>query len=543
MESKSEKRVRGMSLLVSQLSKQNRGSYSDDDLYDDDFDEKTVEEAEPRLPSIPLKLARVTSSVSLSSVSAATSAPRTSYTFDAASAVRAVVTSSTMTSVNSTITSQVTHVSGGSTKRGQPGNPLVWQSGRLESILLHDEPPRVVLSKQPPTSNSHAVLRGTFRTVTNKSTVSPHLFPVMPRTKRGRPRGRPRKMWGPQNQSIEENVDGRAADGNEDHGRFMTGSALERSIATPWPPKTMTPRVYSFDQAFALILRRGAFLVKDNVKSEDPLLLPIQEHHSPPNMSLPMIDLTAKHDPLAAIDAERRLPGVPTQTGETGGSSHPSGSTGIQSSASGNSLSGLVNRMKSSGGLGDDIDPQELKNYRRLNGYTLFVLVNKRKYDAAASLPTDDAADSVDGQNRKWQAIWSTLPEKTRKQWKAKARRLLKQSTQQTKRTEWDKGRRLADRRKLENQIARTDAVSCSLLDIAAYFQLLSDSFASYTRQLSGNEGPVSPESVETLLLDGLLACMIPLLALVSEEEVLSSVPDKRDVCTGLKNLTYIMPL
>ncbi|KAA3673561.1 uncharacterized protein DEA37_0005838 [Paragonimus westermani] len=359
MESKSEKRIRGMSLLVSQLSKQNRGSYSDDDLYDDDFDEKTIEEAELRLPSIPLKLSRVAPSVSL----------------------------------------------------------------------------------------------------------------------------------------------------------------------------------------------------------EDPLLLPIQEHHSPPNMSLPMLDLTAKHDPFAAIDAERRLPGAPTQAGETGGSSHHSGSTGVQPSAPGNSLSGFVNRMKSSGGLGDDIDPQdfalsfensstltavrfqELKNYRRLNGYTLFVLVNKRKYDAAASLPTDDAADSVDGQNRKWQAIWSTLPEKTRKQWKAKARRLLKQSTQQTKRTEWDKGRRLADRRKLENQIARTDAVSCSLLDIAAYFQLLSDSFAAYTKQLNGNEGPVSPESVETLLLDGLLACMIPLLSLVSEEEFLSSVPDRRDVCTGLKNLTYIMPL
>ncbi|KAF7233772.1 hypothetical protein EG68_08970 [Paragonimus skrjabini miyazakii] len=528
MESKSEKRVRGMSLLVSQLSKQNRGSYSDDDLYDDDFDEKTVEEPEPRVLSLPLKLSRVAPSVSLSSVSVATSVPRTSYAFDAASAIRAVVTSSMMTSVNSTIASQVTHVSGGSMKRGQPGNPLVWQSGRLESILLHDEPSRVVLSKQPSTSNSHAVLRGHLRTVTSKSTVSPHLFPVMPRPKRGRPRGRPRRMWGPQNQGTGENVDDCATDGQEDHGRFMTSSALERSTATtPWPPKALTPRVYKR---------------LNPTSKEDPLLLPIKEHHSPPNMSLPMLDLTAKHDPLAAIDAERRLPGAPAQTGETG-ASHPSGSSVVQPSAPSNSLSGLVNRMKSSGGLGDDIDPQELKNYRRLNGYTLFVLVNKRKYDAAASVPTDDAADSVDGQNRKWQAIWSTLPEKTRKQWKAKARRLLKQSTQQTKRTEWDKGRRLADRRKLENQIARTDAVSCSLLDIAAYFQLLSDSFASYTRQLSGNEGPVSPESVETLLLDGLLACMIPLLALVSEEEILSSVPDKRDVCTGLKSLTYIIPL
>ncbi|KAF5398555.1 hypothetical protein PHET_08055, partial [Paragonimus heterotremus] len=408
-------------------------------------------------------------------------------------------------------------------------NPLVWQSGRLESILLHDESPLVVVSKQPSISNSHAVLPGHLRTVTSKATISPHLFPVTPRTKRGGQRGRLRRMWGQQNQGIGENVSDRVTDENEDHGRFMTGSALERStVTTPWPPKTMTPRVYKR---------------LNPASKEDPLLLPIQEHHAPPNMSLPMIDLTAKHDPLAAIDAERRLPGAPAQTGETGASSHPSGSTGVQPSAPSSSLSGLVNRMKSSGGLGDDIDPQELKNYRRLNGYTLFVLVNKRKYDVAASLPTDDAADSVDGQNRKWQAIWSTLPEKTRKQWKAKARRLLKQSTQQTKRTDWDKGRRLADRRKLENQIARTDAVSCSLLDIAAYFQLLSDSFASYTRQLNGNEGPVSPESVETLLLDGLLACMIPLLALVSEEEILSSVPDKRDVCTGLKNLTYIMPL
>ncbi|VDP92455.1 unnamed protein product [Echinostoma caproni] len=158
--------------------------------------------------------------------------------------------------------------------------------------------------------------------------------------------------------------------------------------------------------------------------------------------------------------------------------------------------------MKSSGGAGD-IDPQELRGYRRLNGYQLFVMVNKKKHESALTTNVgDDAVDPVDTQrdlHRKWQAIWFTLPEKTRKEWKTKARRLMKQTGQMHhsgsqsshggRRSGWSKDRFKAEIRKIENQLARSDSVSTTLSEYAAYFQLLSDSFATAARNLNTYDG------------------------------------------------------
>ncbi|CAL8073915.1 unnamed protein product [Calicophoron daubneyi] len=411
-----------------------------------------------------------------------------------------------------------------SRKRGHPGNPLVWQGGKLHSILLQD-------SSRSPVSGSQR----SSKHIISDSAISPYLFPrnaisggktfsiPPPSISKSRSRRVRRPNY--------DDEDSYSPEGEDDNVLIATPSAPSIRSNSRKSARSDTPS-----------------------KNPPPLLLPLKLDHPPSNMSLPALNMAAKFDPLASIDADRKTnpavpantvggswssAGQPTETNNPGApsSSNPSGSTVV-----------APGRMKSSGGI-CDIDPEKLKKYTRLTGYTLFVLVNKKKYkDSSTSgqfLGGDESVDVTDGvsakesqkaQNQKWQAIWSTLPEKTRREWKSKARRLLKQNEQQAKREEgWSKhdqpmkDRRALDRRRIQNQLQRSEVVSAELTDIAAYFQLLSESFASLAKQAENYEGPVSPESVSTLLLDGLLSCLIPLLALTSEESVLADAPDKND--------------
>ncbi|RTG89203.1 uncharacterized protein DC041_0000434 [Schistosoma bovis] len=215
-------------------------------------------------------------------------------------------------------------------------------------------------------------------------------------------------------------------------------------------------------------------------------------------------------------------------------------------------------RMKSSAGI-NDIDFEEFKHYRRLNGYSLFVHVNKKKYGSfPGSTLVDDTNDANDNMqtglgisssgkesqksNRRWQALWLTVPEKVKREWKNKAKRLLKQIEQHGKREVLSEDRKLRERDRLEVQLSRTQTTFYSLLDLAAHFQLLSDRFATFSKNVNDYEGPIDPVGVESLLLDGLLTCLIPLIALTNELEPFTEVPDRKTICDALTNLTFIAP-
>ncbi|VDQ02211.1 unnamed protein product, partial [Trichobilharzia regenti] len=159
-------------------------------------------------------------------------------------------------------------------------------------------------------------------------------------------------------------------------------------------------------------------------------------------------------------------------------------------------------RMKSSAGI-NDIDFEELKHYRRLNGYSLFVHVNKKKYGSSPGVAlVDDVNDANDNNpsnvgtgkenqkssNHRWQALWLTMPEKVKREWKNKAKRLLKQIEQHGKRETVSEDRKLKERDRLEVQLSRTQTTSYCLLDIAAHFQLLSDRFAVFAKNVTDYE-------------------------------------------------------
>ncbi|TGZ65517.1 hypothetical protein CRM22_005830 [Opisthorchis felineus] len=459
------------SLLVSQLSQQKRGSYSDDDLFDEELD-KDSEQPEPERPVVPTKLPRITPSVSLSVVPSTNTLSSTSgISLDSNPVLKSLVLAPTP-SVCAT-TSLTRRIGSAPLKilpRGQPD--LGWRAGRLESILLNNRP---------------------------ASTQLP-LGLCLP--KRGRPRGRPPK---PQTESTPE-------------------APLKRKVAEPEVDKAqrVCPSIPKKPRR------------PENQQKNPPLLLPLRESHPLTNMALPPLDIAAQFDVFAAVDNEKK------PSGADEGSQTPTANSGLPTSASSTSLSAIPGRMKTSS-TGDDVDIQALRNYRRLNGYSLFVFMNRRKYES--NVGTDEATDLGDSQkdNCKWQAIWSTLSEKERREWKAKARKIMRQNQQPMKREEQDgKDRRWSERRRLERQLARNDMAFAtnSLLDLAAHFQLLSDAFAGCASQLEEVEGPVSPQGVESLLLDGLLACLIPLLALASEEEALSSVLDKEHDTSHLYKVT-----
>ncbi|VDN14523.1 unnamed protein product, partial [Dibothriocephalus latus] len=107
----------------------------------------------------------------------------------------------------------------------------------------------------------------------------------------------------------------------------------------------------------------------------------------PTDLTLPVFHLTAE-DPLP-------------QTGTlSGNSANP---TDPQSTNLAAGPAGFGSKMKSSGM--DDIDFEMLKNYRRLNGYTLFTIVNRKKYGLS-----DEASDQK-SQSRRWQVCFPVIPD------------------------------------------------------------------------------------------------------------------------------------
>ncbi|KAH9283751.1 hypothetical protein ECG_04614 [Echinococcus granulosus] len=196
----------------------------------------------------------------------------------------------------------------------------------------------------------------------------------------------------------------------------------------------------------------------------------------------------------------------------------------------------LSKKMKSSGV--DDLDIETLKTYRRLNGYTLFTLAMKKKYGVS----NDDGGQDQKSQNRRWQALWSTLPERDRQQWRVRARRMQKAVEAAPEKNLAAEVKRANELRRAETQLARSETSKYSLMDLAAHFQLLSDVFASAADLMGEYRGPVSMEEVTSSLLDALLTCLIPLTAIASEVEALAGAPDKTTVCSGLSSLAHIFP-
>ncbi|KAG5446512.1 hypothetical protein CSKR_203498 [Clonorchis sinensis] len=134
-----EERVRGRSLLVSQLSQQKRGSYSDDDLFDEEL-EKDSEQPEPERPVVPTKLPRITPSVSLSVAPSTNTLSSTSgIPLDSNPVLKSLVLAPTPSVCATTsITRRIGSAPLKILPRGQPD--LAWRAGRLESILLNDRP-------------------------------------------------------------------------------------------------------------------------------------------------------------------------------------------------------------------------------------------------------------------------------------------------------------------------------------------------------------------------------------------------------------------
>ncbi|CAI2728612.1 unnamed protein product [Schistosoma spindalis] len=286
---------------------------------------------------------------------------------------------------------------------------------------------------------------------------------------------------------------------------------------------------------------------------QQPLLLTLRPFHPPGNLLLPALDLMSKFDGLVSFENDKLV------TNNTSSGLSTINEENIEeTSTTVNASISTTGRMKSSAGI-NDIDFEEFKHYRRLNGYSLFVHVNKKKYESfPGSTPIDDTNDANDNiqtglgisssgkenqkSNRRWQALWLTVPEKVKREWKNKAKRLLKQIEQHGKREVLSEDRKLRERDRLEVQLSRTQTTFYSLLDLAAHFQLLSDRFSTFSKNVNDYEGPVDPVGVESLLLDGLLTCLIPLIALTNELEPFTEVPDRKTICDALTNLTFIAP-
>ncbi|KAM3187648.1 hypothetical protein ACTXT7_001922 [Hymenolepis weldensis] len=196
-------------------------------------------------------------------------------------------------------------------------------------------------------------------------------------------------------------------------------------------------------------------------------------------------------------------------------------------------------KMKSGGDGVDDLDFEKLKSYRRLNGYTLFTVAMRKKY----SMNNDeDGKQDQKSLNRKWQALWATLPERDRQQWKLRAKRMVKAMEAVPEKTAAAEAKRAAELKRAEAQLARTETTKYNLIDIAAHFQILSNSFANAAQQLGQYRGPVPMEDVTSTLLDGLLSCLIPLTTVAGQLEPLNGIPEKDIACKGLTSLAHICP-
>lgn len=83
------------------------------------------------------------------------------------------------------------------------------------------------------------------------------------------------------------------------------------------------------------------------------------------------------------------------------------------------------------------------------------------------------------------QALWSTLPERDRQQWKLRAKRMVKAMEAAPEKTAAAEAKRAAELKRAEAQLARTETSKYNLIDIAAHFQVLSNFFANAAQQLS----------------------------------------------------------
>ncbi|THD26050.1 26S proteasome non-ATPase regulatory subunit 9 [Fasciola hepatica] len=354
------------------------------------------------------------------------------------------------------------------------GKPLCWQGGRLQSILLHDTFPQSQRVNRGDAQSVSVVGNATVKPIAARSSLpGASLFRTSPCSSgRGNRRGSRFNREPGQRHSSDASSDQEAGNNNLPTSNLPTRSHSRKSNR----PEAQV----------------------------QPLLLPLREFHAPTDLSLPMLDVTSKYDPFVGINADSKSGDCPTPVTTSGvGQTEDGSTTGNPSSnAAATTPSGICAapvRMKSSGGM-NDIDSLDLRGYRRLNGYQLFVRVNKKMHESVlTTVAADDTLEPAETQrdlHRKWQAIWSTLPEKTRKEWKTKAKRLMRhtgqgnhpgsQSSQVGKRFGSSKDRCQAEIRKIENQLARSDCVSTTLVEYAAYFQLLSDSFAAAARSLTG---------------------------------------------------------
>lgn len=74
--------------------------------------------------------------------------------------------------------------------------------------------------------------------------------------------------------------------------------------------------------------------------------------------------------------------------------------------------------------------------------------------------------------------MWVTLPERERTEWKQRARRALKQIELAADRTKAVEAKRTNNLKRVAGQLGRTATTKYTLIDIAAHFKLLADSFS-----------------------------------------------------------------
>ncbi|CAH8850117.1 unnamed protein product [Trichobilharzia szidati] len=421
-------------------------------------------------------------------------------------------------------------------KQSSGGNQLVWRGGCLQSIL-----------SDASSQNIHPILGkpGSEAENSQNTALTTSCFGSKPF-----PSSTP-SMWNPNQRYSANDATYQDTKNSLKRPRGVLNSNDAGSNSESSDEKS-SPKVRATKSRGRTQTKRSGR--KNTAKPVQPLLLTPRSFHPPGNLLLPPLDLISKFDGFASFETDKltannNSSGLPTINEEN---NEEATTTTTANSAS----VATAGRMKSSAGI-NDIDFEELKHYRRLNGYSLFVHVNKKKYGSSPGVAlVDDANDATDNNpssvgtgkenqkssNHRWQALWLTMPEKVKREWKNKARRLLKQIEQHGKRETVAEDRKLKERDRLEVQLSRTQTTSYSLLDLAAHFQLLSDRFAVFAKNVSDYEGPVDPVGVESLLLDGLLTCLVPLIALAGELEPFSKVPDPKIICDALTNLTFIAP-
>ncbi|CAH8549674.1 unnamed protein product [Heterobilharzia americana] len=423
-------------------------------------------------------------------------------------------------------------------KQSTAGSQLVWRGGCLQSILsdVSSQNDHYVIG-QPSISVEENSQRKTIDKASFENKPFPLSMPIIWNQSQQDTAGEITYNLDPKGRNLKRSRDDFNPNNPESDSESSEGKSSAKVRATKPRNRGQTKRSS-----------------RKNPKPVQPLLINLRAFHPPGNLLLPALDLISKFDGLASFEAEKLV----TNTAFSGLPTISEENVEEASTTANSSSAPTTGRMKSSAGI-NDIDFEEFKHYRRLNGYSLFVHVNKKKYESfPGSTPIDDINDSNDNQtglsatgsgkdnqkssNRRWQALWLTMPEKVKREWKNKAKRLLKQIEQHGKREVFSEDRKIKERDRLEVQLGRTQTTSYSLLDLAAHFQLLSDRFSVFSKNVNDYEGPIDPVGVESLLLDGILTCLIPLIALAGELETFSEVPDRKTICDALTNLTFIAP-